>query len=351
MGVPYLPMALSFLLLFVAHAEDPATGLLKVKASVNGAEVYLDGSLVGNAPLTSLVTVGSHQLRVVADNYDPYVRKVDVVADRTTEVQANLLPGVGTTEFAGPAGAQIFVDGQPKGALPLRLRDLPPGTHRYRVEAPLFEPLEGELTTVKGKNYFIQAQMLSSRGIFVVESTPPGATVLLDGQDRGVTPLRLEEITSGLHMVSLQLDGYATVFRSTDTSDGRRGEVRVTLPEKGGTLTVTTGTADAKLYLNGFLAGTGARIQAGPYEKGRVKVRLERGEEVIEQTLSIPEGGGLSLRVQGDELVEQRPLVQRWGFWAAVGGGVAAGGVAAITTAVLLAPDPIPPGDAVVVLP
>lgn len=344
-------MALSFLFLLWAHAEDTASGLLKVKASVTGAEVYLDGTLLGAVPLTSLVTVGSHQLRVVADNYDPYVRKVDIAADRTTEVQANLLPGTGTTEFSGPPGAQLWVDGQSKGALPLRLRDLTPGAHHYRVEAPLFEPEEGDVSTAKGKNYLIHVQMRSSRGIFVVETTPPGATVWIDGQDRGLTPLRLEDVTPGIHGVRLDLAGYASVFRSADTSDGRRGDVRVTLPERGGSLSLATGSAASVLYINGIQVGSGANIKVGPYEKGRLKVRLERGEEHIEQTVTVPENGTLSLKVQGEELIEQRPLLQRWGFWAAVGGGLAAGGAAAITTAVLLSPDPVPPGDAVVVLP
>ena len=39
-----------------ACAEEPqASGLLKVRASAPGAEVYLDGALIGTVPLTAVV--------------------------------------------------------------------------------------------------------------------------------------------------------------------------------------------------------------------------------------------------------------------------------------------------------
>ena len=44
-------------------------------------------------------------------------------------------------------------------------------------------------------------------GTLHVESTPAGAHVLLDGKDRGVTPLTLTEVTAGGHAMLLTADG------------------------------------------------------------------------------------------------------------------------------------------------
>lgn len=341
----------AFLLLLGAPAWAQEEGILKVKSNIAGADVYLDGALLGDAPLTQYVPAGVHQLRVVADDHDPYVRKVEIIADRTTDVSAALSPGLGTVEFTGPAGAHLFIGGVDRGPMPIRLTDLSPGAVSWRVEAPKFEPTSGELTFERGKNLLLNVEMPSSRGVFVVESTPPGATVLLDNAERGVTPLRLENVDPGVHTVALTHPERATVLRTVDTSDGDRGEVKATLPDSGGTLKVVTGQDDARVSLNGSVLGTGERVEIGPIEKGKVKLRVESSAGTAEDTVSVPSSGTLALKVENGKIEEIQPLTQRWGFWAAVGGGVVLAGGGVATAVVLSQPEPPPTGDALVTLP
>lgn len=333
-----------------ASAED-ATGILKVRSTVDGAEVWVDGALLGTAPVTKYLPAGAHTLRVVADHHDPFVRRIDIAVDRTLDVNAALSRGAGTVEFTGPAGARVSLDGVDRGPLPIRLPAPAPGPHVWRVDAPKMEPAEGRIDVVAGRNYLVEAALASSAGVFVVASTPEGARVVLDGKDVGVTPLRLEGVPLGKHGVLVQMDGRAAIVRSVDTTDGSRGEVVATLPASGGTLAVSTGRADAKVYVNDALVGEGDVVKVGPLEKGRAKVRVELGDRVATDTLSIPARGQVALRVAGDSLVERKPLVQRWGFWAAVGGGAVATGTAAAVVAKLAEPEPPPSGDVVVALP
>jgi hypothetical protein len=341
------------LLAFVSAARaEEATAILKVKASVDGAEVYVDGALLGKSPLTKYLAPGAHQLRVVADHHDPYVRRVELVPDRTLEVAAQLVAGKGTIEFDTTAhGARVFVDGVDRGPAPIRLPAPKPGQVAWRVEAPKHEPAEGVIDVVAGRNYLVPVELASSAGVFVVESTPKGATVWLDGEEVGVTPLKLTGVEAGEHGVRVQLDGRAAVLRVVDTTDGSRGEVKATLPETGGTVVVTTGLADARVFLDDVLVGTGDEVRVGPLEKGRAKVRVEAGDRQAVDTITVPTRGTVALRLAGDALVERKPLVQRWGFWAAVGGGVVAGGATAGIVAAASQPDPPPAGDTVVVLP
>lgn len=333
-----------------ASAEDP-TGILKVRSTVEGAEVWVDGALLGTAPITKYLPAGAHTLRVVADFHDPFVRRIDVATDRTLDVNATLARGAGTVEFVGPAGARVSLDGADRGPLPIRLPAPAPGAHTWRVEAPKHEPAEGTIDFVAGRNYLVEAALPSSAGLFAVSSTPAGARVLLDGKDVGSTPLRLEGVPLGKHGVLLQMEGHAAVARSVDTTDGSRGEVAATLPARGGTLVVTTGRPDAKVYVNDALVGEGDAVKIGPLEKGRAKVRVELGDRLATDTLTIPARGQVSLRVAGDNLVQRKPLVQRWGFWAAVGGGAVASGAAAAVVAKMAEPEPPPSGDVVVALP
>lgn len=344
-------LALAGLLVPTASGADAPTGILKVRSNVDGAEVWLDGAVLGVTPLTKYLTVGAHQIRVVADRHDPFVRRVEIVADKTLDVQASLTPGGGTVEFAGPPGARLVMDGTDRGPLPIRLPAPTPGAHAWRVEAPKFEPAEGTVDFVAGKNYLVDVQMTSSRGIVVVESSPAGAAVSLDGQDVGVTPLRLTDITPGRHTVLLTHADAAGVLRVIDTSDGGRGEVRASLPKTGGTLEIVTGNADALVFLDGARVGEGTHVTVGPLEKGRWKVQVRIGERQIVDTVALPARGTVALRVSGDLLVERKPLVQRWGFWAVVGGAAVAGGATTAAVVVATAPEPPPTGDTVVELP
>jgi hypothetical protein len=149
----------------------------------------------------------------------------------------------------------------------------------------------------------------------------------------------------------LDLEGYASVVRTMDTTDGKRGDIKASLPEEGAMLSVITNSDQAQVLLNGVLIGTGDKVEAGPFEKGRARITVVDGATTVERSLTLPSNGKISLRLTGDNLEDVLPLTQRWGFWVAIGGVAAAGGTAAITTAVLLAPEPIPDADQVVVLP
>lgn len=341
---------LASLLGLFTPASAAETGILKVRSSVE-AEVYVDGALLGKTPLTKYLAVGAHQLRVVADNYDPFVRKIDVAADKTADVQATLVAGAGTVEFSGPPGARLSLDGSDRGPLPIRIPDPGAGKHTWRVEAPKFEPGEGSFEFARGKNILVDVKLPSSRGIFIVESTPAGATVRIDGKEVGTTPLRLTDVEPGKHAVHLTHPELGTVFRTADTTDGSRGEVKASFPKNGAVLDLTTNSADAIVLVDGAQVAAGTHVEIGPLEKGRLKLEIHIGDRKIIDTVSLPARGKLALRVAGDVLIERKPLTQRWGFWAAIGGVAVAGGATGVAVAVANAPEPPPVGDTVVVLP
>ncbi|MFZ5481261.1 MAG: PEGA domain-containing protein [Myxococcota bacterium] len=349
----FVVLLLQLLALAVGPAlADDATAILKVKAQVEGAEVWVDGALLGKTPLTKYLPPGPHQLRVVADRFDPFVRRVELVADRTLEVNAALTPGKGTLEFSATVpGARVFLDGTDRGPLPIRLPAPSPGPHTWRVEAPKHEPVEGTIDFVAGRNYLLPVELPSSAGVVAIESSPAGATVWLDGEEVGVTPLKLTGVAPGKHGVRVEKEGRAAVLRTIDTSDGSRGELKASLPESGGVVAIATGDEAARVYLDDVLVGEGENVRVGPIEKGRRKLRVLVGDREAVDTISVPSRGSLSLRVAGDAIVERKPLYLRWGFWAVTGGVLAAGGATAGVVAVVNQP-PLPPmGDEVVQLP
>jgi hypothetical protein len=334
----------------VAHAEAP-TGILKVRSNAEGAEVWLDGAVVGKAPLTKYLPAGVHQLRVVADRFDPFVRRVELVADRTLEVQATLVPGTGTVEFTGPAGATLILGKTPRGALPIRLPSPGAGNLAWKVEAPGKEPAEGVLAVVAGRNHLVDVKLEDSAGVFVVKSRPAGAAVRLDGNDVGVTPLKLTGIPADKHVVEVRLDGHALAIRNVDTTGGKRAEIDIPLATRGGRLVVRTGRPDGAVRVNDALVGTGPEVIVDPIEAGRVRVSVDAPDLAAKAQVQVEARDSHVLRVNGADLVPVVPFTRRWVFWAGLGVAAAGGGVAAALAAVANQPAPPPDGAVVVDLP
>ncbi|MSQ02785.1 MAG: PEGA domain-containing protein [Myxococcales bacterium] len=332
-----------------ASAADP-TGVVKLSASAPGAEVYLDGSLIGATPLTKYLTVGTHRLRIVADNFEPFVRQIEVQADKTLELAAAMTPGPGSVEFSGAVGTTVSVGGHTY-PVPVRLPSPGTGSLVWRGQAPDFEAGEGTLPLVKGRNYLVTIALESSMGVVAVTSKPAGATVRLDGKELGVTPVKVRDIAPGVHGVEVSLDGYATTYKKLDTAGGVRGTLDVALNKGGAELVVSTTSADATVFLNGVEVGRGTTVKVAGVGGGKTEVTVTTGTRSVSGKVVVPSSGSVLARATDNTVVETKPLTRQWGFWAAVGGGAVAAGTTAAVVVAANQPAPAPEGDVVVTLP
>jgi hypothetical protein len=344
-----------------AGTEAAAEGRLQINSPAPGAQVYIDNRLVGSTPLSTTVPPGSHTIRVAADGFDPFVRRVEVEANKNHAISAELVPGRGTVEFLASArGAKVIIDGQKEWPLPVRLSDIAPGSYRFEIQAPGFDSYAGEFQFSAGRNVFIYQDLVSSRGKVDILSQPDGATVFLDGEPVGTTPLSLEDVPAGRHVVRMELAGRATVFRTLDTSDGSRGELEARLPETGTALKIRTGAEDATVSLDGHIMGTGERVTVSSLERGFYDIEVSRpGYKTATTRLDVPPSGTLIYEAEfmepenrsASRLLPITPLLQRWTFWTATSAGAVAAGAGGYLIWRALQPEPIPEGDYVVTLP
>ena len=107
-----------------------------------GAAVYLDGTLVGNAPINFQASPGRHEVRVKLDGYKDFVATINVVAGRTLNVNAPLvqIAREGTLSIrSNVAGALVFINGQQAGRIgnngTFSIAGLPVGNHEVVVIA------------------------------------------------------------------------------------------------------------------------------------------------------------------------------------------------------------------------
>ena len=141
-----------------------------------------------------------------------------------------------------PAGVQVSVDGNRKGATPLTLT-LPSGTHVMELSSG-GEPRVVPVTVVAGETLgeYIELAGTSAAGRLNVGSTPPGATVLLDGQPHGITPTEIRDVAAGEHELVLEL-GANRVRQGVKIVAGTTATI--SLPLKGGPPAPTSAAAPA----------------------------------------------------------------------------------------------------------
>jgi len=93
-------------------------------------------------------------------------------------------------------------------------------------------------------------------GNIEVTSTPAGAAIWLDGEDTSkVTPITLENVPAGDHVVTLKLAGYADASKEVTIVSGETATVSLALTTLTGSLEVTSTPAGATIFIDG--AGTG----------------------------------------------------------------------------------------------
>jgi hypothetical protein len=107
-----------------------------------------------------------------------------------------------------PVGAAVDVDGAPRGITPLTLQ-LSTGTHAVTLthndHVQQFKAVITAGTTDTQHFQWAADTAPAAQGRLEVSSDPAGASVSVDGEQRGVSPLSLDNLTPGAHQVSVQM--------------------------------------------------------------------------------------------------------------------------------------------------
>jgi hypothetical protein len=128
-----------------------------------------------------------------------------------------------------PDGASLMVNGEYRGKTPLKISGLSPGNYAVTFSRFGFREVATQVTVDPGTIAEVNATLQPETGTLVVNSTPPGARVLLDGINAGLSPVLLENISADHHTVSLEKDGYTAAVREVRIDAGQVSPVEVSL--------------------------------------------------------------------------------------------------------------------------
>jgi hypothetical protein len=115
------------------------------------------------------------------------------------------VPGTLTLQTT-PPGMQVTIAGKPAGTTPVTM-SLPAGEYRVQLAAPDGRQRDFPVTLTAGGSVIREVEMApiapppSATGALRVESEPSRQMVLVDGVERGVSPVTVPELLAGEHVV------------------------------------------------------------------------------------------------------------------------------------------------------
>ena len=178
----------------------------------------------------------SYSLEVQKEGYQPLETALQIKGGEAQDQKVKLEPlAKGIFISTDPPGAEVFINGaKQSGQTPVTL-PLASGQYNLVLRLSGYEAYSGNIQVADSQtklNISLTERSATHVAWAQVNSNPKGAEIIVDGNSTGqFTPSRLQ-IPSGLHTITLKLDGYNVAKRTVEASEGGTVPVNLTLQQK-----------------------------------------------------------------------------------------------------------------------
>jgi len=166
-----------------------------------------------------------YSLEVQKEGYQPIQTALQVKAGSVVDQKVTLESlAKGLLLTSKPAGADVFINGaKQSGQTPVTL-PLAPGSYNLVLRMPGYDAYAGSVQVKDNIQTQLDVPLKEKSNVKVawadVETTPKGAEIFVDGQTTGQTTPARVQVPSGLHTVTIRLNGYQQVRRTFQAVEG-----------------------------------------------------------------------------------------------------------------------------------
>lgn len=123
-----------------------------------------------------------------------------------------------------PPGAKVQLAGEPRGTTPVTLSQVPAGDQELTLSLPGYHDAVITVSVLARETVEVSSRLIpgtgAATGVLAVESSPPSATVLLNSEKKGITPLTIDTLSPGEYTLRLELEGYAPYKKEVKVTAG-----------------------------------------------------------------------------------------------------------------------------------
>jgi hypothetical protein len=110
-----------------------------------------------------------------------------------------------------PTNVSVVINGDYKGSTPLTVTGLDPGTYNITFSRFNYEKFSTQAAIEAGSITEVTATLQPKTGTLVINTTPVGAQLVLDGTGVGTAPVTRTNLAAGNHTINATLEGYSPV--------------------------------------------------------------------------------------------------------------------------------------------
>jgi PDZ domain-containing protein/PEGA domain-containing protein len=206
-------------------------GILDLQTTPGDVSVQVDGVPVPSSGGKVSLATGAHSIKILRPGYKSAEQPVIVTAGQTVPVQLRL-ERVSTvlTVVTSPPDVEVLVNGVSRGktgsgAIPASLAgvpaqlgvppsmvsqpfiigDIPAGTLQVDLRRPCYATEHRQLPVEGMSDVMLDPVKLApATGTLEVDSEPAGATVWIDGEQKGLAPITMDAACAGSHTIELR---------------------------------------------------------------------------------------------------------------------------------------------------
>ncbi len=237
----------------------PMTASVLIASEPSGADVVFEGLKVGATPLVIAdLESGDYTAEVSKGGRAPVNVVWSIRDSRPQRVVAKLSSTLGklivNTE---PAGALILIDGREIGVSGYE-GDLEEGNYTLRLEKEGFGAFEQKISISRGETTRVNVDMKQPPGALKIISNPSGASVFIDGERKGETPLTLPDMAPGSYQLELTLPGYSMAALPVTVRSGETTEKFAELEAATGGVILEILPEGVEVFFDGEFVGVSA---------------------------------------------------------------------------------------------
>lgn len=253
-----------------------------VQVSLN----QVDQGLLTN-PLLSNLEAGTYQLSLDAWLYEAWSQEIVVPGKgETLDLEVRLEPNwVNYRVESDPSGADIYLEGQSVGVTPMELpieigeREMSLSYLGYRdYQAPLWVEETDDLVVR-------EFAMIPLESSLAINSDPTAATVTLNGEYLGETPLSVELAPEQLHQLALFKAGYLGHSDQIRMQHLENRAIEISLKPDLADISIAVSPEDAEVLVDGVVVGSGSQNLELMTRKQSISVRRDGYETQVQEIL------------------------------------------------------------------